>query len=539
MHRKILLFYTMLACCAGAGNAQAQAPAGFLQFRRQIMRDYSDFKDRVLDHYADFLDGEWHEFEPILTPESPYSEDKPKVLPEFVETDTAETNAASNFNPMAQMSDTALPAFTSSTANPANPLTAGTKSAPGNFERAALGIPDPDFIFGTLPGQKPLPFPGDCGVLADGESLELDFNKFFFDFYGMNAYIIDAPFDILPEFEGINDTGTHWKMLNAQKGSIETARQLFGLASQLGLNGYLTFRLTEAFVRQRFPEATANGQMSAVHFLLSQMGYDVRPVMANDRLTVMMPFDQKVVYATVYLQGENGRKYTVLYPEGYVRRKGEPLSLRSCAMPAEASGKTSDLRLAGLRLPMKPKEFSISNHALTLHGIVNENLRQLLHRYPQMPNGDFASSWLDRELRDSLVAQVREQLGGMERRDAMNALLNLCHYGFDYKTDQEWHAFEKPYFLEENFLYEYNDCEDRAMFMSYLVWNAFGMPCQLIQYPGHESVAVAVDEEVRGRYYNTDGMRFYSTDPTYRGSRIGYVMPPYEETAPTVDKMYR
>lgn len=538
MHKKILLFYTLLVFCVV--SAESQNPKGsFQQFRQKILRDYSDFKSRILDHYADFLNGEWHEFEPILTPESQYAEEKPRQLPEFVETDGSETNALSEFNPTAQISNQALPAITDSVAKPINPLLEGRETPRSNFEHAVLGIPDPAFIFGSLPGQKPLPFPGDCGVLAEGEKLDLDFNKFFFDFYGMNAYVVDSPFEILPEFEGINDTGTHWTMLAAQKWSQETARQLFGLADQMGLNGYLTFRLTEQFVRQKFPDATVNGQMSAVHFLLSQMGYDVRLVMANDLLTVMMPFDQKVVYASVYLQGENGRKYTVLYPEGYGRKRGEPLSLRSCAIPTEALGKTSDLRIAGLKLPMKAKEFSISNSRLSLHGVVNENLSRLLYRYPQMPNGDFASSWLDKGLRDSLVAQVREQLSGMERRDATNILLNLCHYSFNYKTDQEWHGFEKPYFLEENFLYDYNDCEDRAMFMSYLVWNAFNMPCQLIQYPGHESVAVAVDEEVRGRYYSTDGMRFYSSDPTYKGSRIGYVMPPYEDTAPSIDKLYK
>lgn len=556
MLKKTLLASSLAFWCALHSNAQSSS-VSFNQFRQNIFQNYNNFKSRILEHYDDFLNGQWHEFEPIFEPESPYSESKPREIPEFVEEGESLTNAAADYNLTPIANNVTLPASTSDT-KPYPSQTSDSKSIPttsmsavpnlllhsrhkkmSNYEYAASGIADPEFIFGPLPEQQSLPLPGECGAVNSCDTIENYQSKFIFDFYGMKAFVTYYPFDILPEFEGINDTGTHWIMMSAQKGGVETARQLFGLASKLGLNGYLTFRLTEAYVRQSFPDATINAQMSAVHFLLSQMGYDVRLVMTNDLLTIMMPFDQKIVYSSIYVTGENGRKYTILYPEGHEYKRGESLRLRTCAMPAEATGKTSDLRLTGLNLPMKSKNFSISNSYLNLRGKVNENLKKMLHRYPQMPNGDFASSWLDPELRDSLVAQVKEQLSGFDRKQAVNALLNLCHYSFAYKSDQEWHIFEKPYFVEENFLYEFNDCEDRAIFMSYLIWHAFGMPCQLIQYPGHESVAVAVDEDVRGHYYNTEGMKFYSSDPTYKGSRIGYVMPPYESTAPSIDKLYK
>lgn len=556
---------TLLCVLLGGLAVNAESPlASFNQFRQQIFSDYSKFKSRILEHYDDFLNGEWHEFEPIMEPESPYTEPKPKELPEFIEIEANETNMAGNYDPGIQLNGLSLPAVNPVAApggvpkaddNFPTPALLNKKSIAddfnsnlfssesgqnkSNFEMSAYNIPDPEFLFGPLPGQKPLPLPGECGLINFGDSIPDSHNKFFFDFYGMKAYILEYPLEILKEFEGFMQTGTHWKMMAGQSGGIETARQLFGLARQHGLNGYLTFRLVEAYVNQRFQDSDLSARMSAVHFLLSNMGYDVRLLMANDILTVMMPFDQNVVYSSLSLPDDNGRKYTVLFPEGYQRKKGEPLTFRTCAMTSEAIGKTSDLRIAGLVLPVKPVEFSLSNDFLTLKGVVNENLKAMLYRYPQMPNGDFASSWLDFNLRESITAQVRDQLGEMSRKDAVNALMSLCHYQFKYKSDQDWHIFEKPYFFEENFLYEYNDCEDRAMFMSYLIWNAFDLPCQLIQYPGHESVAVAVNDPVTGRYYNTEGIKFYSADPTYKGSRIGYVMPQYETTSPTIDKLYK
>lgn len=432
-----------------------------------------------------------------------------------------------------------------------------------SYELAVLRLPDPGFAFGNFPGQTAAPSPGESGIVnidmssrrmspedlqravdesgyATVETFTVpdNQNNYMFDFYGMQAFIPEIDFNIAKSLSGPEETGAHWKKMADQEGGLETSRQLFGLAQQLGLNGYLTYRLAESYVNNRFKDSDQAARMSAVHFLLSNMGYDARLIKLNDMFTVMMPFDQKVVYSTMS-QTIDGRKYTILFPEGFEPPKGQSMRLMTCNLPSNALGKTSDLRLTGLSLPMKAKEFNLSNGRISLKGEVNENIQKLLHHYPQMPTGDFASSWVDSRLREDIVEQLKSQLAGMSDREAVNTLMALCHKGFNYSTDQDFHGFEKPYFLEENFIYDKNDCEDRAIFFSYLLWNALGLPCQLVQYPGHESATVAVDEDIAGYFYNTDGMKYYSADPTYIGSTIGMVMKAFRSASPTVDKQYR
>ncbi len=432
-----------------------------------------------------------------------------------------------------------------------------------NYELAVLRLPDPGFAFGSFPGQIAAPNPGESGIVnidmsdrrmkpedleraveesgyATVETFTVPQNQdnFMFDFYGMEAFIPEIDFKISKTLAGPEETGAHWKKMADQEGGMETARQLFGLAQQLGLNGYLTFRLAESFVNQKFKDSDANARMSAVHFLLSNMGYDARLLKLDNIFTVMMPFDQKVVYSTMS-QTIDGRKYTILYPEGYQPPKGQSMRLMTCNLPSNALGKTSDLRLTGLSLPMKAKSFNLTNGNLSLTGEVNENIQKILHHYPQMPTGDFASSWVDSKLRESIVSQLKDQLAGKSDREAVNALMSLCHKGFNYSTDQDFHGFEKPYFLEENFIYDKNDCEDRAIFFSYLLWNALGLPCQLVQYPGHESATVAVNEDISGYFYDTDGIKYYSADPTYIGSTVGMVMKAFRSASPTIDKQYK
>lgn len=576
--RKNIAILSISILLGAATTATPQSPSEeFNRFRKQILDDYAGFKSRILDHYADFLNGEWHEFEPLWEEGSPYSEPKPTVLPDIPPVEEREPDLTPEVAklPNPAFNQSALPGL--SAALPGNSLAKGSitdydypsmkidvpnigsgthpktsASAPqskllagsdainrSNYERAALHLPDPDFAFGSFPGQTAAADPSDSGIVnIDMKSSVSPADNFFFDFYGMEAFIPEVEFNITSSIAGPEETGRHWSMMADQEGGIETSRQLFGLAQQLGLNGYLTFRLTEAYVNQRFSGSNINAKMSAVHYLLSNMGYDVRLLKLDDILTVMMPFDQKIVYSALTTTANNGRKYTILFPDGYKVKTGQQVRLLTCDLPSNATGKTSDLRLTGLNLPDNPKAFSLTNGKLTLNGEVNENIRNILYHYPQMPNGDFATSWVDATLRENLVEQLKTQLAGMPPKSAINELMALCHYGFKYKTDQEWHGFEKPYFLEESLLYDYNDCEDRAIFFSYLVWNTLGIPCQMIQYPGHESATVALTDNINGYYYDTDGVRYYSADPTYIGSNVGMVMKAYQKTAPVIDKQY-
>ena len=573
MRKSPLLIGAFLLLGAAAVTPQSRSES-FNKFRSQAKSDFDSFRARIIAHYADFLDGEWHEFEPLWEEESPYTQPKPTKLPE----------PPAKPEPAPAPSVAKLPTLKSGASSPGGLLAAlpGTKLAEGsisdydypslkidrnvggatgpktsaktpaganismidlkkksNYELAALRLPDPGFAFGSFPGQTAAPNPSESGIVnIEMAARPVKPKGFLFDFYGMEAYIPEIDFSIAKTVSSPAETAAHWRKMAAQEGGVETARQLFGLAQQLGLNGYLTFRLAEAYTNERFKDSDPGARMSAVHFLLTNMGYDTRLAQLEGRFTVMMPFDQKVVYSTMS-QTIDGRKYTVLYPDGYQPKLGQAMRLATCNIPDATKGKSSDLRLTGLNLPMKEKEYTLTNGTLTLKGTVNENIQKLLHRYPQMPVGDFASSWVDSDLRDDLVSQLRKQLEGKSKKDAVNSLMSLCHKGFNYSTDQDFHGFEKPYFLEENFIYDKNDCEDRAIFFSYLLWNALDLPCQLIQYPGHESAAVAVGGDVSGYFYDTDGVKYYSADPTYIGSTVGMVMTAFRNASPTVDKQYR
>ncbi len=93
--------------------------------------------------------------------------------------------------------------------------------------------------------------------------------------------------------------------------------------------------------------------------------------------------------------------------------------------------------------------------------------------------------------------------------------------------------------MEEMLVYPKSDCEDRAIFYTYLLNRVLGVDNHLIAYPGHESASVCLDEPISGDSYTYDGRTFYISDPTYIGARTGMCMPNYRTTEPKIDHYYK
>lgn len=250
---------------------------------------------------------------------------------------------------------------------------------------------------------------------------------------------------------------------------------------------------------------------------------------------MLMPAD-RFIYATPYLE-IGGRNYFLMAPPG-VNLNG--VRLATCDLPKVAqSGKQIEMCIDGLNLPMKEHPFKVTNGNITLSGVLNENLMPVVYRYPQMDTRSFATSVLDKDLRKNLIEQLKSQLGDKDRLTATNELLRFMQFGFDYATDDEAHGFEKPYFLEENFYYPKNDCEDRAIFYTYMLWNALGVENQLLAFPGHESASVNLPGvSINGSSYEHEGKTYYISDPTYLGSTTGQCMRQFEAVSPKIDYSY-
>lgn len=495
-----VLILTLL-CVVDATAQGSRNRQSFDEFRKGILSGYQDFRKTILDHYADFLNGEWHEYE-SLNGERRDASPKPSVVPSV----SPEKVRRPSSKPSPAVPSQSSPAVPSQPSRGEQGQNAGESGKPSSTATPAAS-----------------------GAQRDVEEIY---------FFNLPVAFPKIDFNIAHRLSSTSDYAGQWKDL-ARSVSPRLVEAFKDNASQLGLNDYLTFQLVKSYVDSRFPQADESSRMSAIHYFLANLGYDARIAMTGRGVPLLLlPFKQ-TIYARNYMMMPDG-KYYIFAPEGFDMSRMAADGVRTCTLPGDApKGKKFDLVLGELKIPMKARPFDFNYGPIHISGEVNENLMPILYRYPQMPIGDYAISEVDPALRRNLVSQVKGQLKGMDSDQAVGELLSFMHNVFEYATDEEQHGFEKPYFLEETLFYPKNDCEDRAIFYTYFLWNALGKEAQLISFPGHEAATVLLDNPVEGTAYDYNGQKFYISDPTFIGSKTGMVMPIYDKAAPKIDYTYQ
>lgn len=534
---------------AAMSPAIPQVPKGFQEFRQGILDDYQEFRRTILAHYADFLEGTWHEYETLM-PAKRDDTPKPVKVPTLDQT----TPAADPVKLPKPVSSVTPP--DKKPVTPEQPVAKPDPKNPGSLlDTPPVEVP-PEAGKEVAPTIKinqnvarPMinvnPFIPEVPVMAEGVDMpeippyeeESRVGKEVVNFYGMEILVPEIDFRISSSLGNAADLARHWKALDEQDVAEMVEENIMPKIQELGLNDYLTYEFLCAYLDAKFPEAGVAPKMSAVHYIFTNLGYDVRIAIASTTgdPVILMPCDQ-MIYGSAYMT-IGGKNYFMMTPPG-VNLNGARLA--TCDLPKVANnGKSVDMRIHGLNLPMKARPFNVSNGGITLSGTLNENLMPIVYRYPQMDTEGFAVSVLDKNLRNDLVSQLKSQLDDKDKLTATNEFLRFMQFGFDYATDGEFHGFEKPYFLEENFYYPKNDCEDRAIFYTYMLWNALGIENQLLAFPGHESASVSLPgATIKGTSYESDGKTFYISDPTYVGSSTGQCMRQFEATTPKVDHSY-
>ena len=474
-------YFFILLLCSSSMMAQ-NTNSDYQAFRKRVLDNYGSFRKTVLENYAKYLQGVWDEYEQFKGIKRDH-EPKPSIAPkaDVKPQDVTPVQSEPEVKPTIQPTST---------------------DSPISVEPIAPS---------ALPNMS-------------------------FSFYGVKLSAVLCHAQTIDDIEH-QAIAKVWNAYRQDRVMKDVIRSLQSLTMAYGLNDWFTFELV-----RNYTESTCKNLASKIvlqHFLLVNMGYDIRLSSCGNQLLLLVPFNQQV-YERSYLFID-GKKYYVFYDDS--TSKVQNAGIYTCRLPNETDkGRNIDLTIRGVNIGIKTgvaHRFSMSDGKISLQGSVDEGTMEAIRRYPQMDIPFYAMSTIDSNFHRSLLTHVKEQIQGCSEKESVYRILHFVQYAFDYATDGEQHGYEKPYFIEENFYYPKNDCEDRAILFAFLVRNVLGLDVHLVQYPGHECTAVNfTTSQMNGDGYMYKGKAFYICDPTFIGASIGQCMPDYRNVKPIVEQWY-
>lgn len=320
-----------------------------------------------------------------------------------------------------------------------------------------------------------------------------------------------------------SDVGEFWRRLGREDFS-EILSSCKNIKVNCGFNDWAILEWVQALSCSIFPQDVNSERKIFEVFLLNQMGLMAKLARMDDKFQVLFASLQPI-YA---------RRYTVIDTYQYYLVDAKQSGSSIYTYRSDFSGKLRPLDLRIMNPLTLGNDYSYESRTFKSQVFdciidipINNALMSFYKEYPQTTVNVYAQSAPDKKFSDSLLGQLKAKLTGFDGSRIVNELLRFMQYDFSYKVDSEQFGYEKQFFCEENFIYEDNDCEDRAILFSFLVRKLTGRKVILLEYDDHIATAVRFDDGCNGHYVNFDDGRYYICDPTFIGATVGMCMPKY------------
>ncbi|PHR58148.1 MAG: hypothetical protein COA44_04400 [Arcobacter sp.] len=262
-------------------------------------------------------------------------------------------------------------------------------------------------------------------------------------------------------------------------------------------------------------------------FVLLKMGYDAHIAYQSHKIILLLPIKGEL-YNTIFYTFNNKKYYAIDY-----YAKGKLGSIMTYDNVYDGANKSIDFSLPVLPLFAENKTnkrlvFRVENKNKSVSLSYNTNMLKFFQSYPQVSYSNYFSSPSSSLLENSLRRSFKPLLEGKSQNEALDLILNFVQNAFKYKVDDKQFNMEKVMFPSETIFYPYSDCEDRAIFFSYMVKILLNINVIGLKYPNHMATAVLIDEKIEGEYILSGKDKYIVADPTYINAGLGMSMPQFK-----------
>ncbi len=298
--------------------------------------------------------------------------------------------------------------------------------------------------------------------------------------------------------------------------------QLEDYKTRLNLNDYAYYMLAKEFAGTVY-DNSPTGRKLLTWVLMNRSGYKTRLAYAGNDLSVLIPSHYTIYSKNYFTSG--GTNYYLMDDltgnEVYTYEKDYP-----------GADKYLDFKISSplnfnKKLVNKSLGFNFNGEAYSLNISYNQNLIDFYRDYPQVDLNVYFDAAVSAETKESLLENLKPIIMEMSEAEAANFLLRFVQSTFAYQTDQQQFQHEKFFFPEEIIYYPYSDCEDRSIFLAYLVKELLNLKVIGLEYTGHVATAIKFTKDVDGDFLVYNNEKYIVADPTYINAPLGMTMPEY------------
>lgn len=326
-----------------------------------------------------------------------------------------------------------------------------------------------------------------------------------------------------------------WRKLSDNDGTEVLINDCLRIREELNLCDWGYMKMLETMAAALYPKS-ADRQAFFTVFMLNQSGYDAKLAMRGNRLCTLF-HPSHMIYSEPYFT-LGGKNYFV---SGPLAGSSAPLTVCDIDFRKDAT----PIRMVMNRIPAfspgneKARVYSSAQWKLAppIEVKVNPSVIRFMDNYPLLDWQLYGLSKVSVPVKSVLYQALSLIIEGMNEVDAVNTLLNYMQFGFNYMTDGDQFGREKPFFIEENFFYPANDCEDRAILFADIVKSLLGLDVVYLNYPRHLATAVNFPSDLNGTYVLVDGKKYFVCDPTCLNGKAGTLAAVYSGSKPKVIKI--